>query len=109
MLFRSDRVHVQFASPPGIEWTISGFGSERVSCSLTRSQRAEAEFDAVAAVDEVLEMAITFESLKVVRDNALQFAVDVIRNGQSLDRAPREGAIELTVPPPDFERIMWQA
>ena len=36
-------------------------------------------------------------------------ARDVDTNGQSLDRAPREGAIELTVPPPDFERIMWQA
>jgi hypothetical protein len=32
-----------------------------------------------------------------------------LRDGQSIERAPPEGAIELTVPSPDYELIMWQA
>jgi alpha-amylase/alpha-mannosidase (GH57 family) len=109
VLKKSDRIHVQFASPANTEWTVSGFGTPTLKCSLTRFSRLAEELDARAAVDEVLEMAIAFESLEVRPGNALHFAVDIIRGGQSIDRAPREGTIELTTPSPDFERIMWQA
>ena len=34
--------------------------------------------------------------------------VELIEGESSVDRAPREGIFELTVPTPDFERIMWQ-
>jgi len=33
--------------------------------------------------------------------------VELIQDGQSRDRAPREGTIALACPSPDFERIMW--
>jgi alpha-amylase/alpha-mannosidase (GH57 family) len=109
VLKKSDRVHVQFASPSNTELTVGGFGSDTLKTTLTRSHRPVEKFDALAAVDEVLEMAITFETLNVEPDNALHFAIDIIRGGHSLDRAPSEGAIELTVPTADFEQIMWQA
>ena len=39
----------------------------------------------------------------------LQFYLEAWEDGRSADRAPREGALELRVPGPDFEQIMWQA
>ena len=38
----------------------------------------------------------------------IRFYVELLSDDASLDRAPREGIFELTVPTPDFERIMWQ-
>ena len=38
----------------------------------------------------------------------IRFYVELLGGDASLDRAPREGIFELTVPSPDFERIMWQ-
>jgi hypothetical protein len=38
---------------------------------------------------------------------AVQFFVEVLEGGQSRDRAPRQGAIALSRPSQDFERIMW--
>ena len=37
----------------------------------------------------------------------MQFFVELLQDGQSRDRAPREGTIALTRPSPDFEQIMW--
>ncbi len=48
-----------------------------------------------------------FDALGVEVDQPLQFFVELLRDGQSHDRAPREGAIVLTRPSPDFEQIMW--
>jgi hypothetical protein len=38
----------------------------------------------------------------------VKFYVELLDDDASVDRAPREGIFELTVPSPDFERIMWQ-
>jgi hypothetical protein len=46
--------------------------------------------------------------LGVKAGDPLQFFVEILRDGSSLDRVPREGTIELSVPVPDFERILWQ-
>ena len=45
--------------------------------------------------------------LGVKVDQAIQFYVDLLEGGQSRDRAPREGTIDLRCPSADFERIMW--
>jgi hypothetical protein len=40
-------------------------------------------------------------------NHSVQFFVELLSAGQSRDRAPRQGAIHLIRPSPDFERIMW--
>jgi hypothetical protein len=42
-------------------------------------------------------------------ESQVQMYVEAISRKQSVDRAPQEGVLEMTVPSPDFERIMWQA
>ena len=37
----------------------------------------------------------------------VQFYVELLENQQSRDRAPRDGNIGFTRPPPEFEQIMW--
>ncbi len=58
-------------------------------------------------IAQILEVAIPFELLKVSVDQPIQFFVELLQGGQSRDRAPREGTINLTCPSPDFEQIMW--
>ncbi|MFM9965708.1 MAG: hypothetical protein ACKV2Q_31375 [Planctomycetaceae bacterium] len=47
-------------------------------------------------------------ALGVQAGSVLKFFVEVFANGHSTDRVPRETTIELTVPPPDCEHVMWQ-
>jgi hypothetical protein len=65
--------------------------------------------DATIAVglDKILEVSIPFDLLGVKVGQPLQFFVELLAGNQSRDRAPREGAIQLTRPGPDFEARMW--
>ena len=65
------------------------------------------ETDLALGVDQVVEVAIPFARLAVKVDQPIQFYVELLQGGQSRDRAPREGAISLFCPSPDFEQIMW--
>ena len=60
------------------------------------------------ATDRILELAVSFGRLGLRANDPIRFYVEVLHGESSLDRAPREGIFELTVPTPDFERIMWQ-
>src|SRR5262249_48202829 len=55
-------------------------------------------------IDQIVEFAIPFSSLGVKVDEPIQFYVELLEGTQSRDRAPREGAIHLTCPSPDFEQ-----
>ena len=58
--------------------------------------------------DKILELAVPFGRLGLRADDPIRFYVELIDGESSIDRAPREGIFELTVPTPEFERIMWQ-
>ncbi len=60
------------------------------------------------ATGGVLELAVPFARLDLEPGDPIRFYVELLKADSSLDRAPREGIFELTVPSPDFERIMWQ-
>jgi hypothetical protein len=61
-----------------------------------------------AATGKILELAVPFGRLGLKAGDAVRFYVELLSDEASLDRAPREGILELVVPSPDFERIMWQ-
>jgi hypothetical protein len=61
------------------------------------------------AVGQILELTVRFADLGLAVDAPLHLYIEVVADGQSVDRAPREGALEMRVPGPDYERIMWQA
>ena len=60
------------------------------------------------ATGQILELAVPFSRLDRKPGDPIRFYVELLKGESSLDRAPREGIFELTVPCPDFERIMWQ-
>ena len=60
------------------------------------------------ATGQILELAVPFGRLGLKAGDPIRFYVELLGGDSSLDRAPREGIFELTVPSPDFERIMWQ-
>ena len=53
-------------------------------------------------------LSIALSALNAQAGSVLKFFVEVFSKGQSHDRVPRETTIELTVPPPAFEHVMWQ-
>jgi hypothetical protein len=70
--------------------------------------KIKTSFHGEAAVGPILELSAHLTDLGVKQGDVLQFFVELFANRQSVDRAPRETTIDLTVPSPDFEQIMWQ-
>jgi alpha-amylase/alpha-mannosidase (GH57 family) len=125
-----DALRICFAEPAGYEVRVTGLTSPKPVVQLdmpgetSRSRlpdgtslepgparqagpTAEIVAPVDAAIDHIVEIAIPFARLKVAVDQPIQFFVELLQGGQSRDRAPREGSINLTCPSPDFERIMW--
>ena len=72
-----------------------------------RGRRAGADLGR-SAFARVLEVAIPFAELGLVRGDRLAFAVHVLRGDVEVERFPRFGYVTLTVPDEDFERIHWR-
>jgi hypothetical protein len=67
-----------------------------------------AEAGIEVAADILFELGIPFRSLALSTDEPLHFFVELLRDGQPIERIPHEGAIETLIPSPDYELIMWQ-
>jgi hypothetical protein len=105
-LAEEDQLRIGFVTPPEYELFIDlpGRPEQRVQL-LCRGEEVPGAVE--AAVDRIVEVAIPFDVLGVRVDRPVQFFVEVLQHGQSRDRAPRQGTINLSRPSPDFERIMW--
>jgi alpha-amylase/alpha-mannosidase (GH57 family) len=101
-----DVVRIGFAEPAGYEVCVTDLcGPTPVAQLHTRT--AEPAGRVEVGIDQIIEVAIPFECLKVSVDQPIQFFIELLQGGQSRDRAPREATINLTCPSPDFEQIMW--
>ena len=102
-------LRVGFVEPAGFELCVSqpGRPAQKVVL-LKRFAEVPGSAGRVAcAADQIVEIAIPFDLLGVAVDEPLHFFVDVVQDGQSRDRAPRESTLGLTRPAPHFEQIMW--
>ena len=104
-----ETVRVGFLEPEGFELVIHHPGRPTQSCQLRRHGEVIAIGDAPVqlGIDRIAEMAIPFKLLGIEIQRPLHFYVELLEGRQSRDRAPREGAIHLTRPTADFERVMW--
>ncbi|MCC7419453.1 MAG: hypothetical protein IT428_04190 [Planctomycetaceae bacterium] len=102
-------LRVRFLEPQNAELRISGIAKGPLKGELRLEGRRVASAKVEAAVDQIVELSVGIADLGVKPSDPLHLFVEAIHGDQSLDRAPREGAIELKVPSADFERIMWQA
>jgi alpha-amylase/alpha-mannosidase (GH57 family) len=61
-----------------------------------------------ACFDEILEIALPFDKLKLVSGTRIAICVQLFQQGIETDRMPRHGFLSLTVPDEDFERKNWK-
>jgi len=102
-----DQLRIGFAEPAGCEVLLDNPGGAGESVQLLRGGSPLDAPGLEAGIDQIAELAVPFDALGVAVDGPVHFFVEVLEGGQSRDRAPREGTINLTRPSPDFERIMW--
>jgi alpha-amylase/alpha-mannosidase (GH57 family) len=104
-----DEIRVRFIEPAATEIRLTGFRRRQISGKLYRKGRAVAKADVEAACDSILELSVRFTDLRVGTDDPIQMHIEAFANEQSIDRVPQEGNLEMSVPSPDFELMMWQA
>jgi len=104
-----DALRVFFFEPERFEVMVTNPAQKRPSVRLYHDGVPAVRSGVEAAADLIFELAIPWRSLAVATDDPIQFCVELIREGQSIQRIPHEGAIETFVPSPDYELIMWQA
>jgi hypothetical protein len=109
VLAQLDELRVRFLEPADTEIRIAGFKQDQPKARLYRGDRPVLKAELEVAVDQILELAIAFSDLQREPDDAIQMFLEAAARKQSIDRAPREGVLELTTPSPDFELVMWQA
>jgi alpha-amylase/alpha-mannosidase (GH57 family) len=104
-----DRLRIGFVDPPDWEVAVEAPATPRPVAHINHAGAPSSNGTTVeVATDQIVELAVPFGRLGLKADDPIRFYVELLRGDASLDRAPREGVFELTVPTPDFERIMWQ-
>jgi alpha-amylase/alpha-mannosidase (GH57 family) len=102
-----DVLRIGFVEPAGFEIRIANPGRADPRAEFLRDGVPVPAIEVPIGIDQIVEVAIPFDALGVAVDTHMQFFVELLRDGQSQDRAPREAAIVLTRPSRDFEQIMW--
>ena len=82
-------------------------GCTRGKLVLDDKPCAKAKVD--VAVGPIFELSLRLSDLGLKPEDPAHFAIEAFAKKHSLDRAPREGSIELRCPTEDFELVMWQA
>jgi len=59
------------------------------------------------AVQDIFELGIPFIDLNAREKDEINLFISIIKNGEEIERCPWRGYIALTVPTPDFEKMMW--
>jgi alpha-amylase/alpha-mannosidase (GH57 family) len=113
-----DTLRIGFVEPAGCEARVTELSSSKPVAQLhsraeaakgaaAKAEKAEPAARLEIGIDQIVEIAIPLEALRVSVDQPIQFFIELLERGQSRDRAPREGTINVTCPSPDFEQIMW--
>ncbi len=102
-------LRVIFLEPGQFVLTVTGPSRRHPLVQLFHAGVLVVESGTEAAADFILELAIPLRSLGVGTGAPLHFCLELYQAEKLLERIPSEGAIETTVPPPEYELIMWQA
>jgi len=98
-----------FLQPEGFELVVKNPSRKSPEVRLRRQGAVMAGSHAEAAADQLFEMAVPFRSIARKTDEPVHFYVELLKDDQPIERIPHEGAIETSVPSPDYELMMWQA
>jgi alpha-amylase/alpha-mannosidase (GH57 family) len=59
------------------------------------------------AAKEIFEIEIPFAEIKANENDEIHFSIDIMKNGEEIERCPWRGYITVTVPTPYYETLMW--
>ena len=108
-LAEADRLRIGFVDPAESEILVMDPAAPRPVAYLNRPGHPMVNGPTVqVATATILELAVPFARLDRNPGEPVRFYVELLKGDSSLDRAPREGILELAVPSRDFEQIMWQ-
>lgn len=103
------RLRIGFVEPVEFEARVDRPGGPAPRAVIGRVGDSPGAGEAIeVACGKILELAIPFVELGLKPGDPIKFYVELMAAEASLDRAPREGIFELSVPSSDLERIMWQ-
>jgi len=106
VIHNDDSLRVCFYSPRQAVLIVEGLYGERQNAILTEGRAGEG--DPQAAFRHVIEVSCPFRALGFAENEPVGLFVELIRNNEIIERAPRAGGVEFDVPTPDFEKISWQ-
>jgi len=103
-----DEIHLRFVEPYGTEL--------QIACNIVGKQTPTIMVDGKktpstagsAAIRKIVELSVPWKEMNLKTGQRLSFAVELVKAGESVDRSPTEGTIDLTVPSTDFEMRNWQ-
>ena len=108
-LAAADSLRVRFHEPSGYELRVTGLNVRQPRAKLYQDDKAVAKASVDVAAGPVCELSLRLSDIGIRPHDPVHFAVEALAKKNSLDRAPREGSIELRCPTADFELVMWQA
>ena len=77
-------------------------------CDITVSEGfASAGVAAEAVIDAVLEIAVPFEMFKLKDDKAVNFFVELVKDGKVSEKAPSGAPVNVCVPTEEFDATIW--
>ncbi|MBX7073022.1 MAG: hypothetical protein K1X71_07715 [Pirellulales bacterium] len=103
-----EAVRVAFFEPNGFELLIANPSAAQPVARLYHGDVPVFESQVEVATDGIMEIAVPFRSLACETDDPVSFYLELIADEHATERAPREGAIETSVPAHDYELLMWQ-
>lgn len=104
-----DELRIGFLEPEGYYLRIMRPAGKSPELHLYRDAEIVEGAIVEYAIDSILELTIRFLDLGLKAEDRIQFFIEAFSERNSVDRAPREGALELLTPSSDFEQVMWQA
>ncbi len=104
-----DELQIRFLQPENWTIKISNLSDKKPVAHLYHNEKLIAESEINIALDRILELTVPFSDFKLEPDSHIQFYIEAVENGQSIDRAPGEGVLQFDVPSSKFNQIMWQA
>ncbi len=104
-----DSLRIGFSRPEGFALEVARPSESRPSAELLHGGAPVGSAQIDVATAEIFELAVPWRLLGLATGDPLEFFVEALAIEQTIERVPRDGVIETTVPSPNFELMMWQA
>jgi hypothetical protein len=114
-------LHVDIFHPSVIKIVFNPIANDTVVYESRNGAWVQGDARLEAVAGDILEIEIPFSVIGAKENDEVHFAIEVVKNGgtsrlveeaallpeKSMERCPWRGHIIVTVPSPDFEKLMW--